>query len=51
MARNKPVAKKKRLGKAGKEIKAVPSWVMAKTLGKVRRTPKRRRWRRGNIKA
>lgn len=51
MARYKPAAKKKRLGKAGKEIKAVPTWVVAKTLGKVRRTPKRRRWRTGGIKA
>ena len=34
MARNKPTAKKLRLAKAGKESKAVPTWVIAKTGGK-----------------
>jgi len=51
MARNKPAAKKRRLAKAGKEIKPVPTWVVAKTMGRVRTSPKRRHWRRSKIKA
>ncbi|MGD9131843.1 MAG: 50S ribosomal protein L39e [Candidatus Bathyarchaeota archaeon] len=51
MARNKPTAKKRRLIKAGKEKKPVPTWVIAKTNGRVRTNPKRRRWRQGKIKA
>ena len=43
MARNKPTAKKLRLCKAGKQKKPVPTWVVAKTLGRVRTHPKRRR--------
>jgi len=51
MARTKPPAKKRRLGKASKETKAVPAWVIARTGGKVRTNPKRRRnWRTGKIK-
>jgi len=51
MARNKPAAKKLRLIKAGKESKPVPTWVIARTGGRVRANPKRRRWRHGKIKA
>jgi len=51
MARNKPAAKKRRLAKAGKEKRAVPTWVIAKTVGKVRTHPKRRNWRIRKIKA
>jgi large subunit ribosomal protein L39e len=51
MARNKPTAKKRRLGKAGKQKKPVPSWVIQKTSGRVRANPKRRRWRQRKIKA
>ncbi|HDI06771.1 MAG TPA: 50S ribosomal protein L39e [Candidatus Bathyarchaeota archaeon] len=51
MARNKPTAKKRRLIKAGKQCQSVPSWVVSKTVGKVRTHPKRRHWRRGKIKA
>ncbi len=43
MGRNKPTAKKRRLIKAGKQKKPVPTWVVAKTLGSVRTHPKRRR--------
>ncbi len=43
MARNKPAAKKRRLAKASKQKKPVPTWVVAKTLGHVRSHPKRRR--------
>lgn len=52
MARNKPTAKKRRLAKAMKQRKAVPTWVMVKTVGKVRTNPKRRRhWRTRKIRA
>jgi large subunit ribosomal protein L39e len=50
MARNKPLGKKIRLGHAGEENSSVPTWVIVKTHGKVRQTPKRRNWRRTNIK-
>lgn len=50
MARNKPAAKKRRLAKAGKESRPVPTWVIAKTLGHVRTTPARRHWRRTKLK-
>jgi len=52
MARTKHPAKKRRLAKANKEKKAVPTWVIVRTAGKVRTHPKRRRnWRTGKIKA
>jgi large subunit ribosomal protein L39e len=52
MARVKPPAKKRRLAKANREKQAVPTWVIARTDGKVRTNPKRRRnWRTGTIKA
>jgi len=52
MARNKPAAKKRRLAKATKQRKAVPTWAMMRTGGKVRTNPKRRRqWRTRKIKA
>jgi large subunit ribosomal protein L39e len=52
MARVKPAAKKRRLAKAGKETESVPTWVIARTDGKVRTNPKRRRnWRTSTIKA
>jgi large subunit ribosomal protein L39e len=52
MARIKPTAKKRRLAKATKEKESVPTWVIARTDGKVRTNPKRRRnWRTRKIKA
>ena len=51
MARNKPTAKKRRLSKAGKQKKPVPTWVIQRTAGRVRTNPKRRRWRQRKIKA
>jgi large subunit ribosomal protein L39e len=51
MTRNKPTAKKRRLAKAGKQKKPVPSWVMAKTGGKFRVHPKIRHWRTRKIRA
>jgi len=49
VARHKPLAKKLRLIGAEKENRSIPSWVIAKTLGKVTRIP-RRHWRRTKIK-
>jgi large subunit ribosomal protein L39e len=52
MARVKPPAKKHRLAKANREKQAVPTWVIARTGGKVRTNPKhQRQWRRRKIKA
>jgi len=52
MARVKPTAKKLRLAKAGKEAAGIPTWVIARTDGKVRRNPKQnRKWRTRKIKA
>ncbi|MFB3888643.1 MAG: 50S ribosomal protein L39e [Candidatus Bathyarchaeia archaeon] len=52
MARIKPAAKKRRLAKAAKTKESVPTWVIARTDGKVRTNPKRRRsWRTRKIKA
>jgi large subunit ribosomal protein L39e len=51
MTRNKPTAKKRRLAKAGKQKKPVPTWVIAKTGGKVRTHPKKRQWRTRKIRA
>jgi len=51
VARHKPAAKKRRLIKAGRESKAVPAWVIARTRGKVRTNPRRRHWRRTKIRA
>ena len=50
MARIKPTAKKRRLAKAGKQKQAVPTWVVAKTRGRVRTHPKKRHWRRSKLK-
>jgi ribosomal protein L39E len=56
MARNKPLAKKKRLNKAKQSSKAGPVWALLRKFGK-RRTHrwrlnphKRRNWRRGKLK-
>jgi large subunit ribosomal protein L39e len=51
MTRNKPTAKKRRLGKAGKQKKPVPTWVVARTSGKFRQHPKKRQWRSRKIRA
>jgi len=51
MARNKPTARKRRLAKAGKQKRPVPTWVVAKTSGRVRRHPKSKQWRRVKLKA
>jgi len=51
MARNKPLAKKLRLGRQLKSNVGVPAWIMVKTNGKVRTHPKRRNWRQSKLKA
>ncbi|MCW3990424.1 MAG: 50S ribosomal protein L39e [Candidatus Bathyarchaeota archaeon] len=52
MARNKTLAYKLRLNKAGRQNKSVPAWIIAKTRGKVRFSPKsRRNWRRTKLRA
>jgi programmed cell death protein 5 len=50
MARNKPTARKRRLGRALKQKRSVPTWVIARTMGRVRWHPKRRQWRRKKLK-
>ena len=51
MARIKPTAKKRRLSKATKQAKAVPTWVIGRTEGKVRTNPKHNRtWRKRKLK-
>jgi len=46
MARNKHLAYKIRLNKAARQKKSVPAWIIAKTKGVVRMSPKsRRNWR------
>lgn len=50
MARNKPPAKKRRLARAKRQAKPVPTWVIAKTMGHVRTSPKKRHWRRSKLK-
>ena len=50
MATAKHVAKKMRLLKAGKVNRRVPAWVMQRTNRKFTTHPKRRSWRRTNLK-
>ncbi len=49
VAKNKALAKKLRLGKAGKQNVAVPTWIIVKTRGRVRTHPKRRHWRSSRL--
>lgn len=51
MARNKPAARKRRLARAAKTRKSVPTWAVAKTQGRFRSHPKKRNWREGKLKA
>ena len=51
MGRYKPLAYKLRLAKAGKQNRPVPAWIILKTVGEVRSSPKsRRHWRRSRLK-
>ncbi len=51
MARHKPVAKKFRLAHAAKRRRSVPTWIVARTRGRVRRSARKRTWRMQRIKA
>jgi large subunit ribosomal protein L39e len=51
MARNKQLGKKLRLGRANKQNRSIPAWIIVKTRGRVRTHPKRRKWRNQSIKA
>ncbi|MBD3405949.1 MAG: 50S ribosomal protein L39e [Candidatus Lokiarchaeota archaeon] len=50
MARNKSLPKKLRMAKALKSNSSVPTWVIMKTSGKIRRNPKQRHWRSTKLK-
>lgn len=50
MSRNKELGRKTRLIKKIKENRRVPGWVMMKTDRRVTTNPKRRNWRRNNLK-
>jgi large subunit ribosomal protein L39e len=50
MARNKPLARKLRLGRAYKSNQPVPAWVIIKTMRRVRFNPRRRHWRISKLK-
>jgi len=50
MTSAKPFAKKKRLMKAIKGNRRVPSWVMMRTNRRFVRHPKRHQWRRSCLK-
>ena len=50
VGRIKKFALKRKLASEFKSNRPVPTWVVAKTLGKVRITPSRRHWRRTKLK-
>ncbi|MCC6044101.1 MAG: 50S ribosomal protein L39e [Desulfurococcaceae archaeon] len=50
MARNKPLARKLRLARAAKSNRALPAWIMIRTLRRVRFSPVRRHWRVSKLK-
>ena len=51
MATHKPTAKKRRLARRQRMRRSVPSWVIAKTRGRVRSHPKKKNWRESRLKA
>lgn len=50
MATHKPTAKKRRLSRAHRMRKSVPTWAIAKTRGHVRSHPKKKNWRESRLK-
>ncbi|MEM2934874.1 MAG: 50S ribosomal protein L39e [Candidatus Thermoplasmatota archaeon] len=50
MARNKPAARKRRLMKETKSNRRVPAWIIIRTSRRFLQHPKRRHWRRNNLK-
>jgi large subunit ribosomal protein L39e len=49
MARVKDASKKKRLAKATRQARSVPTWVIVKTNRHVRTNPKQRNWRQRKL--
>jgi large subunit ribosomal protein L39e len=50
LARNKPLARKLRLARAAKSNRALPAWIIIRTLRRVRFSPVRRHWRVSKLK-
>lgn len=50
MAARKSTARKIRLMKKLKQSSAVPAWVIVRTKRKVRTNPKKRQWRRTDVR-
>lgn len=50
VAKHKNLGKKKRLAKAQKQSRSVPMFVIMKTNREVDENPKRRNWRRDDLK-
>ncbi|HZA06438.1 MAG TPA: 50S ribosomal protein L39e [Nitrososphaeraceae archaeon] len=50
MAARKNTSRKKRLIKHMKQNRPVPAWIIIRTHRKVRTNPKRRLWRRTDVK-
>jgi large subunit ribosomal protein L39e len=50
MAKVKDTSKKNRLGKAGRQARSVPTWVIVRTNRHVRSNPKHRNWRQRKLK-
>jgi large subunit ribosomal protein L39e len=49
MARVKDASKKKRLEKATRQTRSVPTWVIVRTNRHVRSNPKHRNWRQRKL--
>ena len=50
MAAHKSAPRKIRLMKKLKQSSSVPAWIIARTKKKVRSNPKRRQWRRTDVR-
>jgi len=50
MAAHKSTPRKNRLMKKVKQSSAVPAWVIVRTKRRVRTNPKRRQWRKTDVK-
>jgi len=50
LATHKPTAKKRRLARAHRMRRSVPTWAVAKTRGHVRSHPKKKNWRDSHLK-
>lgn len=45
MVRPRKLPVKLRLGRAGKQNRSIPAWIIVRTRGHVKTHPKRRKWR------